>query len=207
MPRRSASPPSGGGVTGRRGWRWRHSRAGRYVGFDHVERLWRWRAAGGRRAVSLPGQAARRVGERIVLRRTFASRLSRTLSGFRCLYQERSCSSRRAGPFRPRWRAPQQRAESRRRDSLTRGPCARATWRFRSAVRSRQPRRPAPARSGWAGAGRSCRTFSSTAKSHAKCGIRVPLVVDRDDRIRVGRRGTPWPRIFGSRSPHKACYS
>ena len=44
---------------------------GRYFGFDHVERLLALASAGGHGAVSLPGQEARRIGERIVLRRTF----------------------------------------------------------------------------------------------------------------------------------------
>ena len=45
----------------------------RYLGFDHVERLLRLAEEGGPAAVSLPGQEARRIGERIVLRRSFAA--------------------------------------------------------------------------------------------------------------------------------------
>ena len=43
----------------------------RYVGFDHVERLLSLATEAGHGSVSLPGQEARRIGERIVLRRRF----------------------------------------------------------------------------------------------------------------------------------------
>ena len=76
---------------------------GRFVGFDHVERLLELaRDPRGQGTLSLPGQHAERRGDKLVLgRRPDPPNRLRTLSTFRCLYQERSSSKPRAGQFLP----------------------------------------------------------------------------------------------------------
>ena len=74
--------------------------SGRYIGFDHVEGVLTLARLPEASALSLPGQQARRIGDRIALRRSLPGSFENSF-GFRCLYLVRSFSSGKAGWFRP----------------------------------------------------------------------------------------------------------
>jgi tRNA(Ile)-lysidine synthase len=150
----------------------------RYLGFDHVERLLALASRTATGSVSLPGQEARRIGDRIVLRRRFAApfansfRFSLSIPGEVLLEPQRWVVSAEIASGRPRWDNGASLAVA--------GDAAGMALPL--SVRSRQPGdrlRP----KGMQGRRKKLQDLFVDCKIARQERDRVPLVVDRDDRI------------------------
>ena len=189
---------------------------GRFVGFDHVERLLELaRDPRGAGSAEPAGAGRRHAGDRRLCSAPAACRShSRTLSRF-------AVYTRRGRPRRPglgsichpsprtlnrdshRCQPPgQSLGQSRLSVPASEQPVAADGLRLPLAVRSRQPGdrfRPL----GMGGREKKLQDFLVDRKVAREERDSLPLVVDGADRI-VWVVGSRWPRIFGSRSLHKA---
>ena len=167
--------------------------AGRYIGFDHVERrsgTWRGcRTASAREPAGSAGDGGSASGS--CSGGACAAPASRTLFGFRCLFLVRSCSSRRAGRFRPSSGRRRLRHGRVTRAGRERGPSVGESrpepWRLPLSVRSRQPGdrfRPA----GMQRAPEEAAGLLRRPQNRREERDAVPLVVDRRRPDCVGRR-------------------
>ncbi|MEO7274404.1 MAG: tRNA lysidine(34) synthetase TilS [Vicinamibacterales bacterium] len=150
----------------------------RYLGFDHVERVLSLAAEAGRGSVSLPGQEARRIGERIVLRRRFPApfansfRFPLSIPGEVLLESQNWAVSAAMVPH-------PEGAENNRSLIVAVSPAGVA---LPLSVRSRQPGdRLMP--KGMKGQRKKLQDLFVDCKIARPERDRVPLVVDRDDRI------------------------
>jgi len=151
----------------------------RYLGFDHVERLLTLAQENGRGAVSLPGQEARRIGERIVLRRFFAAPFANSFRFSLSIPGEVLLESQG-------WVVSAELTTDQRRVGAEPGSLTAAVSPVRVAlplsVRSRQPGdRLHP--KGMHGRRKKLQDLFVDGKVARQQRDMVPLVVDRDDRI------------------------